>query len=113
MVVFQSSDSHARTYERDLLAELRRDACAGAVLSLGARGDSRDSTQSVFEGVDCANDIEVALLSVLFAQIYALRQSLTIGLTPDRPNAAGIVSRVVQGVTIYPWPGDQVDVPGR
>jgi tagatose-6-phosphate ketose/aldose isomerase len=113
VIVFQSSDPYARTYERDLLAELRRDACAGAVLTLGARGDSRDSTQSALEGVDCANDIEVALLGVLFAQIYALRQSLTMGLTPDRPNAAGVVNRVVQGVTIYPWPRDQVDVPGR
>ena len=57
------------------------------------------------EGVDGASDIEVALLSVLFAQIFALRQSLTLGLTPDRPNAAGVVNRVVQGVTIHPCPG--------
>jgi tagatose-6-phosphate ketose/aldose isomerase len=113
VVLFQSIDSYARAYERDLLAELRRDACAGAVLALGARSDVRDSTQPAFEGVDCASDIEVALLSVLFAQIYALRQSLTLGLTPDRPNAAGVVNRVVQGVTIHPWPQDQVDVPGR
>jgi tagatose-6-phosphate ketose/aldose isomerase len=63
--------------------------------------------------VDCASDIEVALLSVLFAQIYALRQSLTLGLTPDQPNAAGVVNRVVQGVTIHPCPRDQLDVPGR
>jgi tagatose-6-phosphate ketose/aldose isomerase len=113
VVVFKSADSYARAYERDLLAELRRDACAGEVLALDIHGDSRDPTQSILDSSDCASDIEVALLSVLFAQIYALRQSLRLGLTPDRPNAAGVVNRVVQGVTIHAWPRDRVDVPGR
>ena len=30
-------------------------------------------------------------------------QSLSLGLSPDNPNAAGTVNRVVQGVTIYPY----------
>jgi tagatose-6-phosphate ketose/aldose isomerase len=38
----------------------------------------------------------------VFAQSLAFMQSLTLGLRPDVPNAAGIVNRVVQGVTIYP-----------
>ena len=32
-------------------------------------------------------------------------QSLALGLTPDRPDPAGTVNRVVQGVTIHPWNG--------
>jgi tagatose-6-phosphate ketose/aldose isomerase len=43
------------------------------------------------------------LLYVLIAQTFALAQSLALGLTPDRPNVAGVVNRVVQGVTIHPW----------
>jgi tagatose-6-phosphate ketose/aldose isomerase len=39
-----------------------------------------------------------------FAQTLALLRSMSFGLTPDSPNAAGTVSRVVQGVTIYPPP---------
>jgi tagatose-6-phosphate ketose/aldose isomerase len=29
-------------------------------------------------------------------------RSLSLGLSPDNPNAAGTVNRVVQGVSIYP-----------
>jgi tagatose-6-phosphate ketose/aldose isomerase len=40
---------------------------------------------------------------VVFAQMLAMLRSLSLGLSPDRPNAAGTVNRVVQGVTIYPY----------
>jgi hypothetical protein len=29
-------------------------------------------------------------------------QSLALGISPDNPNTAGTVSRVVRGVSIYP-----------
>jgi hypothetical protein len=32
-------------------------------------------------------------------------RSLSLGLSPDSPNAAGTVNRVVQGVSIYPYGG--------
>jgi tagatose-6-phosphate ketose/aldose isomerase len=35
----------------------------------------------------------------------ALLRSISLGLSPDNPNVAGTVSRVVQGVSIYPFPG--------
>jgi tagatose-6-phosphate ketose/aldose isomerase len=38
----------------------------------------------------------------VFAQSLALLESLSLGLRPDNPNAAGAVSRVVKGVSIYP-----------
>jgi tagatose-6-phosphate ketose/aldose isomerase len=60
-----------------------------------------------------ATDIELAPLNAIVAQSFALMQSLALGLTPDRPNLAGIVNRVVQGVTIHPWNGSGRDVPGR
>jgi tagatose-6-phosphate ketose/aldose isomerase len=53
-----------------------------------------------------ARDIELALPFVAFAQSYALRQSLRLGLRPDTPSVSGTVNRVVHGVTIYPWQGD-------
>jgi hypothetical protein len=30
-------------------------------------------------------------------------QSLALQLKPDLPNAKGVVNRVVQGFSIYPW----------
>jgi tagatose-6-phosphate ketose/aldose isomerase len=40
-------------------------------------------------------------------------QSLELGLSPDRPDPAGTVNRVVQGVTIHPWNGSGGYVPRR
>jgi len=39
---------------------------------------------------------------IVAAQMYALQQSLALRKTPDNPNAAGLVNRVVQGVAIHP-----------
>jgi tagatose-6-phosphate ketose/aldose isomerase len=44
----------------------------------------------------------VALAYLVFAQYLALFTALEYGKTPDNPFPAGEVSRVVQGVTIYP-----------
>jgi tagatose-6-phosphate ketose/aldose isomerase len=102
VVLMFSNDAYTRAYDDDLLAELRRDARAGEILALSAR-DVKDGEQVRIDGMAEANDLELALLYVLIAQTFALTQSLALGLTPDRPNAAGVVNRVVQGVTIHPW----------
>ena len=99
VVLMLSNDAYARAYDEDLLGELRRDARAGEVLALSAR----EGEPVHVEGVTEANDLELALLYVIVAQTFAMTQSLALGLTPDRPNAAGVVNRVVQGVTIHPW----------
>jgi tagatose-6-phosphate ketose/aldose isomerase len=107
VVVMLSNVAYTRAYDRDLLHELRRDGRAGAILALGARADGMEGGQHfTFAQMSEASDLEVALLSALVAQSYALMQSLALGLTPDRPNASGVVNRVVQGVIIHPWPGD-------
>jgi tagatose-6-phosphate ketose/aldose isomerase len=117
VVVMLSNDAYTRAYDLDLLRELRRDARAGAVLALSARQEDLEAGEHLlFVGMEEATDIELALVSVIFAQSYALLQSLSLGLTPDRPNAAGVVNRVVQGVTIHPWvrqAGKGDDVPRR
>ena len=111
VVVLPSNDAYARAYDRDLLAELRRDARAGAIVGVGADLGGAEGLEH--EGMDGASDLEIALLNAVFVQVLALRQSLELGLTPDTPNAAGVVNRVVQGVTIHHWPGDSADVPRR
>jgi tagatose-6-phosphate ketose/aldose isomerase len=49
------------------------------------------------------SDLELCLPYALFAQSLALLRSLSLGVRPDSPNAAGTVSRVVKGVSIHPW----------
>lgn len=104
VVVMVANDPYTRAYDLDLLAELRRDARAGAVLALSARQDGLPEGHNVvYDGLREHSDFELAFAHILVAQSYALLQSLALGLTPDRPNAAGVVNRVVQGVTIHPW----------
>jgi tagatose-6-phosphate ketose/aldose isomerase len=111
VIVFVSNDPYTRAYDLDLLEELRREARAGAIVAVGAgaMGDARLE----LAGMSGASDLELALVDVVFAQCLGLRQSLQFGLTPDNPNASGVVSRVVQGVRIHPWAGNGADVPGR
>lgn len=106
VVVLLSNDDYARAYDADLLRELAREGRAGSLLALGARPDGVEGVESlIIPGMDQAPDLEIAPLFVLFAQSFALLQSLELGLTPDRPDPSGTVNRVVQGVTIHPWNG--------
>ncbi len=106
VVLFLSNDAHTRRYELDLLQELRRDAVAGRVVALSNLADlppHADSRVLAGAGSCRLSDLELCLPYVVFAQSLAMLRSLSLGLSPDRPNAAGTVNRVVQGVSIYPF----------
>jgi len=45
----------------------------------------------------------LALVSVLPAQILGFFKSLDLGLKPDTPSESGTITRVVQGVRLYPY----------
>jgi len=104
VVVLLSNDGYTRQYDRDLLAELRADKIAGKVLALMARhhGSTGHPDDVLIPGLASASDLGLCLPYALFAQSLALMQSLGLGIRPDTPNAAGAVSRVVRGVSIYP-----------
>jgi len=105
VIMLHANDAHARRYDLDLLAELRSDKIAGRVLALlaGKRGSTGHPDDVLVPGLTGASDLGLCLPFALFAQSLALLQSLSLGIRPDTPNAAGAVSRVVRGVTIYPW----------
>ncbi|MCY7168907.1 tagatose-6-phosphate ketose isomerase, partial [Streptococcus gordonii] len=47
--------------------------------------------------------VEQAFCFLIYAQMFALSESLKAGMTPDTPSVNGTVNRVVQGVIIHPW----------
>jgi tagatose-6-phosphate ketose/aldose isomerase len=104
VVVLLCNDPHTRRYEVDVLNELRADGVAGRVLALTAQSmqDPGSADDVAVSGAGAASDLALCLPYAAFAQSLAFMQSLSLGLEPDVPNARGIVSRVVQGVTIYP-----------
>jgi tagatose-6-phosphate ketose/aldose isomerase len=72
---------------------------AGAVLVLSAQGAVGETI--AVSGLDGAEDIDLLFPYIVPAQLFALHASLERGLTPDTPNAAWTVNRVVQGVRIH------------
>jgi tagatose-6-phosphate ketose/aldose isomerase len=109
VVVFVSNDDYTRQYDWDLIAELRRDGVAGRVVTLSAEARGTRHADDIVLGTagNAADlsDLELCLPFAMFAQSIALLRSLSIGIRPDNPNAAGTVSRVVKGVSIHPWRG--------
>ena len=105
VVVFRSGDPYTRQYEDDLVGELRRDAVARRVLTLGAGAGGPHADDLTLMGAEPSAqppDLALALPYAVFAQVLALLRSLSLGIRADTPSASGTVSRVVQGVTIYP-----------
>jgi tagatose-6-phosphate ketose/aldose isomerase len=110
VVAFLSNDAYTRQYDLDLLQELRSDAVAGRVVALTVGPTESQTPDTVALGGGRAaprtfSDLELCLPYVAFAQTLALLRSISLGLSPDVPNAAGTVNRVVQGVSIHPFPG--------
>jgi tagatose-6-phosphate ketose/aldose isomerase len=108
VVVFLSNDAYTQRYDLDLLEELRSDRVAGRVIALSGTPDlPHDRDTVLFDAEHPAHpmsDIGLLLPYAVFSQTLALLRSISLGLSPDNPNAAGTVSRVVQGVTLYPFP---------
>ncbi|MGN6374643.1 MAG: SIS domain-containing protein [Sphingomonas sp.] len=99
IVVFVSNDPLTRAYDRDMIEELRKDDVAGAVLVVSAQGEIGETV--AVRGLEPAADSDLLFPYIVPAQLFALHASLDRGLTPDTPNKAGTVNRVVQGVHIH------------
>ena len=114
VVLFGSSSPYRRRYEADLARELAAKELGLARIVVCGRADPawHESAHHVLEfdpeGRLNLDDDLVAPLLVLPAQLYGLYRSLALGLEPDTPSRAKVITRVVQGVTIYPFiPGDR------
>lgn len=105
VVVFVSSHPYTRQYDLDLLAELRRDQQAMRVMAIAAESDAiiEAGPHILLPPSRPFIDIEQAFCFLMYAQVFALTQSISVGNTPDTPSASGTVNRVVQGVVIHPW----------
>jgi tagatose-6-phosphate ketose/aldose isomerase len=107
VVLFTGNDPQTLRYDTDLLNELRSEAIAGRVIALRTHqiGPSHPDDVVIGSGTAAASvsNLESCLPYAMFAQALALLRSISLGVRPDSPNAAGTVSRVVKGVTVYPW----------
>ncbi|MFS0824441.1 SIS domain-containing protein [Bacillus sp. 1P02SD] len=108
VALFLSSDSYTRKYDLDILKEVS--GIQGVkVITLTEKVDETveeyaDWKFSVNPSVELLkNDFYLALLYIVFAQTLAMKKSINLGISPDNPSPNGVISRVVQGVTIYDY----------
>jgi len=102
VVVFVSNDPLTRRYDLDLIDELRRDGCAGRIVEVTAQPRVDAGAESiVVPDMTTAADLDLLWPYIAIAQVYAFFTSRAMGVTPDNPNPAGIVNRVVQGVRLH------------
>jgi len=108
VVVYVSTDPYTRRYDLDIIAEIRGQLGEDAVTVIGTEPIPAELGPAVvIPGLDGIDDALVALVYLVYAQYLALFTSLECAKTPDNPFPSGEVSRVVQGVTIYPMGGDR------
>jgi len=105
VVYFFNSNPYVRQYENDLLPAMKNGQPALYQFGIGEREtNSNQLDAQVFYNTateDIAEDF-LTICSILPAQLLAFFKSLQLGLMPDAPSASGSISRVVEGVNIYP-----------
>lgn len=102
-LVFVSSNSYTRSYDVDILEELR--SVLGPERVLAVAVDELDELGGAgviaLPGLADSDDGFLGAPYVVVAQILALSFALAVGTTPDNPFPGGAVNRVVKGVRIH------------
>ena len=106
VVYLFSNNNYSQNYEKDLVKAVK-DGREG-IFNLGVMTKDIENIQLdekiIFSEKDeKLNEEFAALLSVLPAQTLGFFKSLYYGLKPDNPSENGVITRVVEGVKIYPY----------
>lgn len=105
--VFMSNDPYTRKYELDLLKEMKNDGGAKTVVAISNFiSEELVANSDVILPVPADDNISlgdglIALDYLIYGQLFALLNSIHLGITSDNPSPSGIVNRVVKGVEIY------------
>jgi tagatose-6-phosphate ketose/aldose isomerase len=105
VVYIFSNNPHVERYEKDLLFSMKQGNTAMYELGIGEHRVNADGLhkQIIFSsGNNIIAEDFLPVCSVLPAQLLAFYKSVQLGLMPDAPSESGSISRVVQGVNIYP-----------
>jgi len=106
IVACLASDAGVRRYEIDLLRNLRDSGQGRGLLAISAGEDpvAREIVDQLIvlapAGEAIPDELRV-FTDIIACQLLAFFASRARGLAPDSPSPSGVISRVVQGVTIY------------
>jgi tagatose-6-phosphate ketose/aldose isomerase len=101
VVAILSTDHRTRAYEEDLLAELRAKRI-GRLVGITTPGHNPVLfDQAVPALAPALPDSLRTPFEIIYGQLLAYYLSLRAGLDPDNPSPGGVITRVVQGVSIH------------
>ena len=107
LIVFQfSNNEYVQQYEHDLVMAVNEGERGLARVGIGenlAQDLDLDMLISLENNEISLPEEYLAIVSVLPAQMLGFFKSLNLGLKPDTPSASGTITRVVEGVKIYPY----------
>lgn len=102
--IFSNSD-YVKQYERDLLTSMKKGNKAFIKIGLFESKPEANDLDLEIVVSDNGKQVDEEFLSVCYilpAQILGFYKSIQLGLKPDNPSSSGAISRVVEGVHIYP-----------
>lgn len=106
IVYLLSNDEHVLLYERDLCLSIDADARNIPTISCNQHIENLKNSVLTVSFSDSNNaSSELSFINTtLIGQLLGFYHSIYLGLQPDNPSISGSISRVVQGVIIYPDP---------
>ncbi len=106
IVYLFSNNEYANRYEIDLVNSIEEKKLAFEKICLMENDIPDIEIENKIILSDSSQKLEeefLTVVSVLPAQMLGFLKSLNLGLKPDKPSENGAISRVVQGVNIYPY----------
>ncbi|MCL2837201.1 MAG: adhesin, partial [Defluviitaleaceae bacterium] len=104
-VHFISNVPFTAQYDLDLLNQLYQEKDGNKIVALfdgtGIQADLTIPYQD--KGYKVGADVCAGLQGLVFMQLLSMHTSLALGVPTDNPSPKGLVNRVVQGVTVYPY----------
>jgi len=106
LVYLFSNSQYVQPYEADLVKSINNGEKGMFQIGIGESSQKEAFVDLMIELSEEDEKIEeefLSVCSVLPAQILGFYKSMQLGLKPDSPSVNGAISRVVKGVTIYPY----------
>ena len=105
VIYFFSNNEYVKKYEQDLVNSMKNGNDAMFCLGVSESDRANNNTDAQINFGKMHQKIMEDFLpvcAVLVGQLLGFYKSLQLGLMPDAPSVNGSISRVVQGVNIYP-----------
>lgn len=106
VVSLLSEEAFTRQYELDMMRGIRGKKIGQTKLALCRKADRnvKATNDVVVEYKEDIPDDYLTPVAVTMGQMIGVLKSMSLGLKPDSPSVAGVISRVVRGVKIYDRP---------